>query len=492
MKLRKISVTFIVAAIGVGLFSYVGSSLHHGASADFTLSLGTVTDMGNLGQPANVTGRDVGASAVIGGQITWIYGDTLYHPNAGSVLTPADWRSATAGISTLSNPMAVTTPEDSRGVPYQAIPYTADEIAYNVASRDPGNNREALWAGSIIALNNDTGLIYFSKLLVKGSYKYEFQGVGVARIGSNSTVATRGSNLLFPPNEPSYANATVHNGVVYLFNCTTKAPYVNPCTLASVPLAQAENRAAYQFWDGSKWNSDITSAKPVIEGPVAGLSVRWNPRIQKFIAIYMPAFTNKMYYRVADNLQGPWGSQQLLFNALVPGAGGVGDYATYQHTELSPDGSNLYATYFRPGGVDSLGVPGGMRLVKVAITSPPVATVNSGVAGPTSNAGGTAPKSSSGAGGAATTGGSSGGQTVSPITGAPVTNQIQTKAPAPRVTILHTSHTRQSLINAGIAVCFLIGVSGLTIDFVLQYRKKHKDFMHHFPYDPDLGHGFKL
>jgi hypothetical protein len=483
MKLRNISVTLMGAALAIGIFAYVGS-VSHKATAEFTLGLGALNDLGRIGQPANVGGRDVGASTVLGGKMTWIFGDTLFAPLNGASITPADWRSATVGISPVSDPLAVNTPEDSRGVPDQTLPYTPAELAYNIAHHDPANNRAALWADSIISLNDNTGLIYYSKLTVLGSYKYDFQGIGTARINAGSTVASRNSNLLFAPNEPSYANAMVYNGMVYVYHCGTTAPYVNPCTIAVVPLDKAEQRSAYQFWDGKKWNSDINSARPVLEGAVAGMTVRWNPRIQKFIAVYMPAFTNTMYYRTADSPVGPWSGQQLLFHTLDPGPGGLGNYTSIQHTELSPDGNDLFVTYFRPGGTDALGNPGGIRLVKIPITNPPVANSTKSSTSITSSSGGSAStagvKAPLGPAGTSSSGASG-------TAGPTVKGSSDTKAPV-QVTLLGVKQARSTWLAASICLGFLIGLAGFIADLYLQHVRKHREFAHHFPFDHDLSH----
>ncbi|MGW0043707.1 DUF4185 domain-containing protein [Rhodococcus sp. NPDC003348] len=106
------------------------------------------------------------------------------------------------------------------------------------------------------------------------------------------------------------------DGYVYEFG--TPSGRSGGALLARVPDAQISNLAAYEYWNGSAWVTDLSAAVPVIESPVSELSVQWNSYLNKYVAMYTDA-TNSLVIRQADRLEGPWsGTQTILSGVLVP------------------------------------------------------------------------------------------------------------------------------------------------------------------------------
>lgn len=64
---------FVLLVVGIGVYLVVFAR-----ASD--LAIESVTDVGAVGTPANVSARDGGISAQIGGKLTWVFGDTFYHP----------------------------------------------------------------------------------------------------------------------------------------------------------------------------------------------------------------------------------------------------------------------------------------------------------------------------------------------------------------------------------------------------------------------------
>jgi hypothetical protein len=119
-------------------------------------------ELGKLNQPASVTARDVGASALIGSHVLWLFGDTL-------LKTPAEdgekMRSNTAALGNVRDPIRVEEPLDSKGAPKPFLPFTDEEERYNDGSGRP-DERIALWPGSVVPDGKGGGLVYYSNLYV--------------------------------------------------------------------------------------------------------------------------------------------------------------------------------------------------------------------------------------------------------------------------------------------------------------------------------------
>jgi hypothetical protein len=206
----------------------------------------TVTELGALGHPSVVTARDGGASVALGGKTLWLFSDTLMTVTGADGFT---YRSSTAGWADGAS-LALTEPLDAAGAPFQLLPYTDAELAYNRAGGP--NERFALWPGSAVAAAPDDALVFFSYLKVHpGALDYEGLGAGVAHVAPGETIATRVPDLLFMPPEPGYAvGAVVADGFVHLYACDPVAGELDSdCRVARAPLAQATAHTAWTVWD---------------------------------------------------------------------------------------------------------------------------------------------------------------------------------------------------------------------------------------------------
>ncbi|GHP00036.1 hypothetical protein KSF_100830 [Reticulibacter mediterranei] len=89
-----------------------------------TLKIASTKDLGVVGKPASVLGRDGGATLLLGNQLLWIFNDTL-------VRNDTRIRSNTAALADPRKPLITHEPLDTHGRPYQFIPFTTEEQAYN-------------------------------------------------------------------------------------------------------------------------------------------------------------------------------------------------------------------------------------------------------------------------------------------------------------------------------------------------------------------------
>ncbi|RMH82233.1 MAG: DUF4185 domain-containing protein, partial [Calditrichaeota bacterium] len=358
-----------ICSVFLGVIFFIGDlSIAH---AQEVVVVDTV-ELGVVGQPASVRVRDGGFSALLNGRILWTFGDTFFR--SGYVSTDsATYRSNTAALGELSAPLAVTEPLDTNGTPFPAVPFTAEEQAFN-DSTGSVNDRIALWIGGLIPDTDGSALAFFWKLHATGLLTYAPLGVGTAHFLPDSTTAVRDSALLFSPNEPVFTKAFLHNGMVYLYGGVVPGGLAQPQFLARAPLENATDRSAYTFWNGSAWDPDVNNIDTVMTGVSSGLTVDYNDYLQQFTAVYSPPFSNKIVMRTADLPQGPWSSPMELFTGLPPDTNLSFPYNRQgiQHPELALNGGQIiFVSYFRPTGF----LLGETRLVKVTLLMAPVAPV---------------------------------------------------------------------------------------------------------------------
>jgi len=317
------------------------------------LVVGTVVDLGVLPHPSDaVVGRDGVSSGRFGGRCLWTFGDTFLFTR-----TPWDDSSVVSATSAWSGdtvPLTLDQPVDANGVPAQLIPYTDDELAANRA--DPLNGW-ALWPGAVIDTGDPEALVLFQRIKRTEGGGFEGLDLGTARIGLGETVASRDAESLFsrPPSpaaggEPLYGagGVSIVGETAYFFVCD-----VGECSVARVPRARADQREAFEFFDGSTWVTDITSAEVVLRGASA-VSVSWNAHLGRYLAISSRIFSNDVVVRTAPAVEGPWPRTGLV---IAPAEGGIlaaGEGFNYLALEqpclASGDGSSVVISYSRPLG----------------------------------------------------------------------------------------------------------------------------------------------
>lgn len=323
-----------------------------GPGTPVTPVVASATELGPIGAPPNVTARDAGISARVGDRVFWLFADTIFNPAS---VDGTNGRSSTAAYAPLGSPLATTEPTDARGAPAQAVPFTADEAAYNAANAP---TRVALWPGGI--LPTPTGALAFNhKLIVRpGLFDYEHRGVEMAEFGAGETVGTR-AGTLFTPAEPLFLSPLVSDGYVYLYGLVV-IDGSRGIGVARAPLAQVRDRSAYRTWDGSAWSASLATAATLFTSVPGAVSVSWNAHLGRFIAVSSFALSNRVVMRTAERPEGPWSTPQDLFTGMTPGDGV--DYAGEQHPELAEDGGRvIYVSYYRPESF----LRGALRLVRV-------------------------------------------------------------------------------------------------------------------------------
>lgn len=338
------------------------------------LGVARVEDLGAFSLPSPVVlSRDGTSSGAFRGRVVWTFGDTFL--TRRNTIDDSSVLSATAGWSTTSAPLALQEPVDDAGLPNQLIPYTADELRANRA--DPLNGW-ALWPGAVIDTGAADALVLFQRIKRTNGSGFESQGIGTARLAAGATVATRAARDLFPgaadagvPMLYGSGGVSVLDDRAYFFACATVGFLNQGCRVARVPVARADDRAAFEFYDGAAWSRDIARAAVVIEQVGAGLTITRNPYLGCYLAVSGALLRSAFTLRTSDRLEGGWGRVEdgVVVDAgpdagVLPAVDREYDYLFVEHPALrSADGRQIVVSYARPLG----NFRGEVRLARVTL-----------------------------------------------------------------------------------------------------------------------------
>ena len=129
--------------------------------------------------------------------------------------------------------------------------------------------------------------------------------------------------------------------------------------LARVKPEEILEKAVYQYWNGSSWQTnEPAAAATIIPAPVGELSVRWNSYYKKWLMMYLNDPQYRIVMRIADCLTGPWSKEQIV----VTGEQYPQLYAPYI-TPLWNNGPDVFFTM-------SLFGPYSVYLMHTTVTTP--------------------------------------------------------------------------------------------------------------------------
>ena len=319
------------------------------AAPQRALAIAGVDDLGRLPLPsAGVSGRDGGTGGAFGGRYLWTFGDTFVStPNA---IDGTHLLSATSGWTAIDDPLALVEPVGKDGNPAQLIPYTAAEIDANT---EDAFNGWALWPGNVLDTGDDEALVVFHRIKRTDGTGFASQGIGTARIALDATVATRTEGDLFSLPARLYTPSQVIDDHVIAFACENVGFLNFGCRMARAPKAEAEDPAAYEYWDGDTWQDDEASSVIVLDHAGNAPSISYNAHLGRWLAVNGDVVSSTVRLRTAPDYTGPWGEDVLLEASdagyLAPTAEDAFNYIMLEHPALSAsDGSSIVISYSRP------------------------------------------------------------------------------------------------------------------------------------------------
>ncbi len=312
------------------------------------LRVASVVDLGQLALPsATAVGRDGVSSGVVDGQLLWTFGDTFV-TDAATTVDGSNVVTATGAWATPSAPLVLEQPVDAHGIPAQLVPYTPAELD---ANRMDATNGWALWPGAVIDTGAPALLFLFQRIRRMGGSGFEGQGLATARLAPHETIATRAPADLFTRPEPLYGvgGVSVIGDTAYWLACETLS-----CRIARTPRARADDRAAFEFWDGHAWVADIAAAAIVARNVASVMSISWNAWLGRYLSVSSQLGSNDVVLRTAPAPEGPWPATGLVVHAADGGILAAAEGANYlaqEHVALgSTDGRAIVISYARPLG----------------------------------------------------------------------------------------------------------------------------------------------
>jgi hypothetical protein len=120
-----------------------------------------------------------------------------------------------------------------------------------------------LWTGDAFDPgDHHSALVFYNSFIVSG-WDFTWVGTGIARVEKNSTIATRERGFLFDANDDPvmmFGGALVvkerfDDTYVYVYGYGAPGRVIG-----RVPRARVTERAAYTFWDGASWVSDVAAS----------------------------------------------------------------------------------------------------------------------------------------------------------------------------------------------------------------------------------------
>ncbi len=354
--------TLLVSGLALGLLAGCGEE---GPPPEAAVR--AVRDLGRVETAASIRGRDGGYSLRRGEQAVFFFGDTvLTAPGEDGTSWRNNTCAATADLDARDGLGGFAEREDALGAPVECFPQTAAERAFNLAHQGdpcqeaPCGARYAVWPGALVDDAERDRTLAFYHLIHAEPGDFNF-----SRVGSSLAVWPAGQpaperpelapgaehpTQLFPLADPAFGSAAlVDQGWLYTYACETDW-VAKPCKLGRARLADALDRARWEFWAGDDWSADVGEAVSVMEGNDI-MSVAWNRHLERLLAVYNQPMDRRVMLRTAPRPEGPWSAPLEALICLEPTEGSGWIYDALPHPELEREGGRVhYLTYSRTTG----------------------------------------------------------------------------------------------------------------------------------------------
>lgn len=262
----------------------------------------------------NVHGTDLGHMFVHNDELYMMFGDT-YGPDGG------DWR---------SNVIArIADPDPRLGFSFVAMAEAADGTASELvrAARLPGFEWTVIPTNAISAAGRMV-MHYMSVRMWGADDSWYVRRSGLAWSEDEGQTWIRSQTAVWPAGTGFEQVAYVEDGgMIYVFGIPQGR--FGAAKLGRVAPEDLFNPAAYEYWDGATWVSNIHAASDVVPAAIGELSVAWSEAHQRFLMMYYEPNLRAVVLRSASALTGPWSDMQVVAD--------------------SRDYPGLYAPYIVPG-----------------------------------------------------------------------------------------------------------------------------------------------
>lgn len=302
-------------------------ALDHIEDVEFVAWVTGPESVNQTDQRYNVYGTDLGSMADLNGTLYIAFGDTFgCCPPEGGGAGGGDWRNNVLAYTTDRDPTDGITFDgmitDDSGAARQVVPKRKEDVTaiptyglgvgdrlylHYMAVKEWGPPGEWTLNRSGWAYSDDGGATWERPI--------EATWEGDTNFGQAALVE--------------------HEGYVYVFGI--HGGRFGGVALARVPSDKVLDMAAYTYWNGSEWVSDLEAAAEIVPKPVGELSVAWNDYLGRWIMTYLNEYKRAVVIREAPDITGPWSDEHIV----VSGDDYPSLYGAYLHPWFS-SGETIY------------------------------------------------------------------------------------------------------------------------------------------------------
>lgn len=341
--------------------------------------------------------RDGGYSALINGNIVWLYDDTECMDTQGSQLSFVSNTAAYANwpdsnVATVADFGVVNLGTNPDGSPKTAIlahttvgtggwiPFQPDELQYNEQMN--GKERVAIWPGtSPTSISTTQAFLYAPLVYVDSkpqdpSKEYQARGMTLITITAPNSgpVAARQGDLIIPGTEVSYGGFSSILGYKSTDTATDKDSgnrdvYLLGMTASGLQLARAgmndlSDFSKYMFWNPQGQNFSTRPPSPKLQdaahiylpGTFSSGCVFYSPYFKTFIMVYFNKMVDSTFYVRYLQLSGPVGQDTTWIAGGKNGKGIQAEDAEALVRYTWSAEQKLYASPLGPGGFNYAGM----------------------------------------------------------------------------------------------------------------------------------------
>ncbi|MEJ7839255.1 MAG: DUF4185 domain-containing protein, partial [Thermomicrobiales bacterium] len=235
-----------------------------------------------------VFGTDLGSSFMYGDEMYIVFGDTFGPANTL-------WR---------SNVIAVTTDDDpSDGIVFDRMIEDTSGMAKELLNAENGAVTTIPTYG--VAVGDRLFMHYMSVTHWGAPGHWDLDESGLAWSDDAGESWTRDGQVTWPA-DSNFGQVAIEEYEGHLYFFGIPGGRYGGMQLARVVPEQVLEQAAYEYWDGAAWGTDITAAATLIEAPVGELSVRWNSYYGTWLLMTLADPLEEIQVWTADALTGPW------------------------------------------------------------------------------------------------------------------------------------------------------------------------------------------
>lgn len=303
---------------------------------------------------AGIVGTDGGLTVKVGDTVYWTFGDTFLD-NGWMIPNAVAWSNDTNA----SDCIDLTPKQDhGRAVPLLALPAT---------------QKLTVWPTGMAETAPGTVHFYYASVVTDPLAGWRVAGIGIASFDSTTLTGTLApdAGLVWEAGVPGPSRTVTDGPYVYVLLDASRSTWTTDTFLARVPKQEFASPASYEYWDaggpgrparwlGGLWDSSTNTWSPALNdlpplwrqfGMHNGIDVAYNEFLGKWLAVYTTRFMTSLNARVADELTGPWSTEEsaVIDCSLIHQPSPAAPFACYtaiQHQFYERDGGRtIYLTY---------------------------------------------------------------------------------------------------------------------------------------------------